>query len=205
MRTFHDYESMGYVRFDNQLPPIIEAFKGSDIVDWHGRIEQSLVNLRKDAEKANNFTYKNRLDAFLETWRQYPIDGSLNRETIEALMTAALQWAREEWDLQSYFLSLHTRLRQLIASEEELPRDIDMDQNPMPSGGGGHGGAGGPPLTPSFGPEEENPDEEGAPPEGAPGEAGAVPGSDQAGNPEDAEGEGAGGNEEIEPEEIPQL
>ncbi len=180
---FTDYESLGTVSFTNATPPVMEAFRGSDIVDWYGRIEQSLINLLNDADKANNHTYADRLRAYLETWREFPIDGSLNRETIEALIAATKQWARENWDLQSYFLSLQTRLRQLVASEEELPRDIDMDQNAGALAGGRGGGGGMPPMSPSFGPQGDEPDMDGEGGEagmpgmggepGAPGEPGA--------------------------------
>lgn len=165
---------MGWVR-PSTSACIPESYRGSDIVDWYGRIEQSIINLLRDAEKSNNSTYEARLKAFLETWQEHPIDGSLNRETIEILLAAAKQWARESWDLQSYFLSLQTRLRQLIASEEELPRDIDMGQNDAALGGGGGGGGGGgmPPMSPSFGPQDGGPEEPGAEGGGGPGDLGA--------------------------------
>lgn len=180
----HDYESLGWVRFHDRMPPVMEAFRGSDIVDWHGRIEQSLVNLLNDADKASNFTYANRIRAFLETWRENPIDGSLNRETVATLSAAAKQWSREDWDLQSYFLSLHTKLRQLIASEEELPRDIDTSKNdPLM---GSHGGAGGaPPMSPSFGPSEGEPE----------GLGGGGGGGGDAMDVGDLEGEGGAGED----------
>ncbi len=201
---FTDYESLGTVSFTNAMPPVMEAFRGSDIVDWYGRIEQSLINLLNDAEKANNHTYSDRLRAYLETWREFPIDGSLNRETIEALIAATKQWARENWDLQSYFLSLQTRLRQLVASEEELPRDIDMDQNAGALAGGRGGGGGMPPMSPSFGPQGEEPDmggeggEAGMPgmggEPGAPGEPGLEGAEGEIGEP--VPGEAPEGEEE---------
>lgn len=192
---FTDYESLGTVTFAGRKPPLLEAFRGSDIVDWYGRIEQSLINLLNDAEKANNHTYAERLRAYLETWREFPIDGSLNRETIDVLIAATKQWARESWDLQSYFLSLQTRLRQLVASEEELPRDIDLNQNEPAMGGGRGGGGGMPPMSPSFGPEKEGPEGMGGlggeAPEGmggseglggeAPEETGEAPGGEEGG------------------------
>lgn len=217
---FHSYEDMGWVR-PSTSACIPESYRGSDIVDWYGRIEQSVINLLRDAEKSNNSTYAARLKAFLETWQEHPIDGSLNRETIEILLAAAKQWARESWDLQSYFLSLQTRLRQLIASEEELPRDIDMGNDPLGGGGGGGGRGGGggmPPMSPSFGPQGEEPGDlggGGGGPEdaglgGEAGEAGAggdMPGAEGAevppglGAEADAEAAGGGEAEEEEPEE----
>lgn len=182
---FSSYEDMGWVRF-NVSPYLPEAYRGSDIVDWHGRIEQSLVNLLNDAEKASNTTYANRIRAFLETWRENPIDGSLNRETIVTLSAAAKQWSREDWDLQSYFLSLHTKLRQLIASEEELPRDVDTSRNdPLAGTSGGAGGS--PPMSPSFGPTGGAPDDLGDLGGGG-GGGGAGAGGDLGGDMMGAEG-----------------
>jgi len=150
--SFHDYENLGRISFHQARACLLESYRGSDIVDWHGRIEQSLVNLLHDAEKANNRTYAERIRTFMETWREHPIDGSLNRETLDLLSAASKQWSRESWDLQSYFLSLNTKLRQLIASEEELPRDVDASGNDSAMvGGGGGSSAGG--MPPSFGPE----------------------------------------------------
>ena len=195
---FTDYESLGTVNFAGHTPPVLEAFRGSDIVDWYGRIEQSLINLLNDAEKANNHTYAERLRAYLETWREFPIDGSLNRETIDVLIAATKQWARESWDLQSYFLSLQTRLRQLVASEEELPRDIDLSQNEPAMGGGRGGGGGMPPMSPSFGPESEAPEGMGGgeAPEGMGGpEDMGGPGGEAPEGMGEAPGEEGGGEE----------
>ena len=161
-----------------------------------------------DAEKANNYTFANRLRTFLKTWKDNPIDGSLNRETIMLLASAADQWSADPWDLQTYFLSLRTSLNKLVASEEELPRDVDMNQNEPPmGGGGGHGGGGGgPPMSPAFGPEKEEPGagatEMGGEPgaAGAPGEELGLGGEEGGVEPGEAEGEGLGGPE---PEEEP--
>lgn len=157
----NSYEDLGHVAFHRTTLPVLEAYRGADIVNWYGQIEQSLVRMIRDAENANNTTYGNRLSAYLRTWRNHPIDGSINRETLDVLHAAARQWAEEEWDFQSFFLGLSSSLSQLIASEEELPRGVDMDQNEPPGGGGGHGGGGGgggkPPMPADFGPQDGAP------------------------------------------------
>ena len=191
-RTYEDLATVSYTKY------VAEAYKGSDIVDWYGRIEQSLVRMIRDADTANNDTYSNRLTAYLRTWRNHPIDGSINRETVDVLHAAARQWAEEDWDFQTYFLGLSSSLSQLIASEEELPRGADMEQNEPPSGG--HGGGGGSPPVPSdFGPQSEAPGgEEGLGGDGGGGGGGLGAGAGGPGGPA-----GQQGAEEPQPGEEP--
>lgn len=224
MNSFQDYESMGYLNFRQKRPDLLEAYAGTEIVKWHGRIERQLVNLLTDAEKGRNYTYADKLREFLKIWRANEITGSINRETLEVLKAAADVLSVDTWDMAAYFGSLRDQLRVLIASEEQLPRNADMGNEPMAGGMGG--GAGGPPMAPSFGPEEAPPGGEGGaggpggmPPggpggpegQGAPGEAGAtMPGEEPI--PGEGEAPGAepgapapdeGTEDTIEPEEMP--
>lgn len=220
MNTFHDYESMGMLDFSTRQPVLIEAFAGTAIVAWHGKIERQLVNLLNDAEKGRNFTYADKLREFLKIWRANEITGSINRETLEVLKSASDILSVDQWNLSAYFGSLKDQLKVLIASEEQLPRGMEEPGNEPFAGGGG--GRGGPPMSPTFGAEEEpppggggggggampgmEPGAEGAPGEVPPGEAppGEVPGEEEAPGaepgapaPEDTE------LETPEPEEMP--
>lgn len=190
MNSFHDYESMGYIRFNNREPELCETYSGTSIVQWHGRIERQLINHLADAEKGRNFPYADKLREFLKIWRSNEISGSINRETLEVLKSAADMLSVDTWDMASYFSSLRDQLRVLLASEEELPRGIDMNQND-PFAGGGGGGGGAPPMSPAFGAEEEPPPggEEVPPggPEGVPppGTEGGEPGGPEGATPEE--------------------
>lgn len=191
MNTVHDYESMGHIRLYNWEPELLETYSGTSIVQWHGKIERQLVNMLTDAEKGRNFTYADKVREFLKIWRSNEISGSINRETLETLKSAADMLSVDTWNLASYFSSLRDQLRVLIASEEELPRGVDMNQNDPFAGGGGGGGA--PPMSPAFGAEEEPPPgAEGEMPPGGP--EGEVP-------PPGAEGGEPGGPEGMPPED----
>ena len=191
METAHDYETLAFIRFDNREPCLIETYQGTAIVQWHGKIERQLVNMLADAEKGRNFTYADKVREFLKIWRSNEITGSINRETLETLKSAADMLSVDTWNLASYFSSLRDQLRVLVASEEELPRGVDMNQNdPFAGMSGPGGGAGAPPMAPAFGPDEEPP-KEGAP---APGAEGEVP-------PPGTEGGEPGGPKGVPPEE----
>lgn len=193
MKTLHDYESMGHIRFSNLEAILIETYSGTSIVQWHGKIERQLVNFLADAEKGRNFPYADKLREFLKIWRSNEINGSINRETLETLKSASDMLSVDTWDMASYFSSLRDQLRVLIASEEELPRGVDMNQNDPFAGGGGGGGA--PPMSPAFGAEEEPPPgAEGEMPPGAEGGEGEVP-------PPGTEGGEPGGPEGVPPNE----
>jgi hypothetical protein len=194
MNTVHDYESMGHIRFNNREPDLLETYSGTSIVQWHGKIERQLVNFLADAEKGRNYPYADKIREFLKIWRSNEINGSINRETLETLKSASDMLSVDTWDMASYFSSLRDQLRVLIASEEELPRGVDMNQNDPFAGGGGGGGA--PPMSPAFGAEEEPPPgAEGEVPPGGPEGAGGAP------PPPGAEGGEPGGPEGIAPEE----
>jgi len=188
MNTFHDYESFGNVDFSRHSAVILETYSGTEIIKWHGRITDQLVKMTEEAEKGRNFPYADKVREFLKTWRANEITGSINRETLEVLKAAADMLAVDSWNFRSYFHSLATQLKVLIGSEEQLPRDVDMNQNDPAAG---MGGGGGPPISPSFGPE-------GKPGEGGPGEPGAPGGPEgtpppggEAGAPGGAPGPGA--------------
>lgn len=183
MNTVHDYETLGLINFNNREPVLLESWSGTEIVRWHGKIEQQVMGLLADAEKGRNWTYADKLREFLTVWRQHEITGSINRETLETLSATARLLGVDNWNLSSYFLSLATQLKVLIASEEQLPRGVDMNQN-EPMAGGGGAGRGAPPMSPAFGPEEEAP----------PGAEGGVGGPGGAGG-----GGGAGSTEPVEP------
>jgi len=181
MNTYHDYESMGLLDLSIRRAELVEAFAGTAVVGWHGKIERQLVNLLNDAEKGRNYAYADKVREFLKIWRANEITGSINRETLEILKSAADILSVDQWNLSAYFGSLKDQLKVLIASEEQLPRGAEDTGNEPFAGGGGGGGA--PPMAPSFGPDEE------APP-GAEGGAGGG-------------GGGAGGGVPMPGEEVP--
>lgn len=174
--TYHDYESMGYLDLSLRRAELLEAFAGTAIVAWHGKIERQLVNLLTDAEKGRNYAYADKIREFLKIWRANEITGSINRETLEVLKSAADILSVDQWNLGAYFGSLKDQLKVLIASEEQLPRGMEEPGN-EPFAGTGGGGHGAPPMAPDFGPEE------GPGGEGAPGGGGGMPGGGGPGGP----------------------
>lgn len=194
--TFHDYESMGYLDFSLRRAELYEAFAGTAIVAWHGKIERQLVNLLTDAEKGRNYAYADKIREFLKIWRANEITGSINRETLEVLKSAADILSVDQWNLGAYFGSLKDQLKVLIASEEQLPRGMEEPGN-EPFAGTGGGGHGAPPMAPDFGPEEGPPGGEGGP--GGPG--GGGPGGAMPGGPEGEMPGGMPGEEPIPGEE----
>lgn len=159
MSSFHDYESFGTLNFRQASPSLYESFSGVSIVDWYGRIERQIQNMVEDAVKGRNKPYEDRLRNFLKIWRDNEIDGSLNREPIDILAATCDTLAVDStWTCSNFFSVLRDRLRAIVASEEQLPRDVDMNANDPLRGGGGAGGAGAPPvLNPDFGPTQDGP------------------------------------------------
>lgn len=155
MNSYHDYESMGMLDFSIRTAGLCEAFAGTSVVSWHGRIERQLVNLLNDAEKGRNYAYADKLREFLKIWRANEITGSINRETLEILKSASDILSVDQWNLATYFGSLKDQLKVLIASEEQLPRGMEEPGNDPFAGGGG--GRGAPPMSPAFGPKEKPP------------------------------------------------
>lgn len=183
MSHYHDYESLAWLDFKLYRPvELTEAYSGTAVVGWYGKIERQLVNLLRDAVSGQNYPYSDKIREFLKTWRENQITGSINRETLKSLEAPARQLAVDNWNLSDYFSSLKDQLNILIASEEQLPRGMEEPGNePLPGGGGG--GGGGPPMSPSFGAEDEAPG-------GAGGAGGEMPGAGGApGGPGGAPGE----------------
>ncbi len=177
--NIHDYESFGMLSsFDRSKPSLCEAYSGAQIVGWYGNIQHQVERVLDEQEASRNYVYADKLRQFLKVWRENEIDGSMNRETLEVLKTACEMLSVDEWSLRNYFSALRDQLRKLIASEEELPRGVDMDQNADFLGGGGGGGSA-PPLNPDFGPEEKPPGDLGGAPGAQPGVQPAA-GSDAA-------------------------
>jgi len=187
MKNFcDDYESMGFIDFSVNRPPLCESFAGTAIVRWQGKIEGQLVNLLNDAEKGKNYVYADKLREFIKIWRANEITGSINRETLEILKSATDILAVDQWEMNGYFRSLRDQLKVLIASEEQLPRGMEEPGNDPMAGGHGGGGGGAPPMSPSFGAQEKPPGGGGG--MGGPGELG-----DLGGGPEGMGGPGEEG------------
>jgi hypothetical protein len=128
MTQFYDYESMGRYQVLQEAVPLYEAYAGTDIVSWYGSIERQLIGLETDYKNLKNQEYADKIHTFLQTWRDNPITGSMNIETLELLMNAAAQNAIDPWKLANYFSNLRDQLRKLIAAQEELP----IDTQPQP-------------------------------------------------------------------------
>ena len=172
-----DYESWGQEQIiaDQEQPMLLEAYQGAQIVAWYGNIERQISGLIERYESTRNFPYVDKLRAFLNTWRQYPITGSINRETLDPLESACNILAVDSWKLSNFYSNLRDQIRKLIASEEQLPRIPSAE--PMNTGGGGSRASSvssspakeeQPPSE--FGPEEKSPAGATAPTAGAPEE-----------------------------------
>lgn len=157
MRDHNMWEWAGW-----KAPPVCEAYQGQEIVAWHGRIERQLMDDIEEYEAARNPGYADKLRAFLQSWRQHQITGSINVETLDALLTAAEVLAVDPWKMQNYFSNLRDQLRKLKASVEELPVDAFSAARESPA----------PPMGPPPGPEPE--------PEGAAGGGPAGGGAEEA-------------------------
>lgn len=175
MKTVNDYESLAVVGerilHDSEPPELLsETLAGSQVVGWYSQIEDFLQKQLDNQEAARNHENADRLRAFLNTWRENELTGSISVDQLRPLKAAAEQGAAVKSGLRTIFTSILRNLRKLIADEEQLPRGVDTDQlNPM-AGGLGRGA---PPMSPDFGPEEQ-------PPPGMEGELGQ-PGEEGAG------------------------
>jgi hypothetical protein len=164
-----DYESMGVGPSVATLIPlperpsgrlagmqIFEAYAGTAVVSWYGNIERQIIGMENEYRNANNTDYADKLHQFLMTWRDNPLTGSINIETLQVLEAAAAQNAVDPWKLANYFSNLRDSLRKLIAAQEELPM-VEPDQQ-----GGGANRRKAKPQPPSdFGPTAEPPPEDG--------------------------------------------
>jgi hypothetical protein len=153
MKSFHSYEDWGASR-GLALPEVCEAYSGDSIVGWYGAIKAQLSRMIDEQEKNRNQEYADKLTAFLKTWRNNELTGSINIETVEVLKATASQLAVDKWNLRSYFENLETSLSRLVADQEQLPTGVDTKQN---MGVGGGAGFSAPPMGNDFGPEEEPP------------------------------------------------
>jgi len=117
-------------------------------------IEDFLQRKLDDQEAARNYENADRLRAFLNTWRDNELTGSISVDQLRPLKAAAEQASAIKSSLRPIFTSILRNLRKLIADEEELPRGIDQNAND-PMAGGGMGAA--PPMSPDFGPDKEKP------------------------------------------------
>jgi hypothetical protein len=156
-----DYESFEYWPRGTK-PVLLEVYSGQEIVGWHGRIERQIMDDIEEYEAARNPGYADKLRAFLQIWRQHPLTGSINVETVDSLLSATEFAAVDPWKMQKYFSNLRDQLRMLKASVEELPVDAfsAAHSGPTPPMGPPPGA---PPEEPA--PAEEKPEAPGAPPE----------------------------------------
>lgn len=127
---------------------IAEAFKGTAIVAWQGKIERQLQDMVSENTESRNHAYADKLRAYLELWRSNPLNGSINVETIDSLLSGAEVPAVDNWKYNNYFSNLRDKLRQLKASVEELPMSDTVPPDER-------GPSSSPPS--SFGPTDEPP------------------------------------------------
>jgi hypothetical protein len=146
MKTIYDYETLwrSMLQLDGKTP-LLEAFRGVDVVRWHSQIERSLLDFIEKYEGARNSAYTDKLREYLKQWRGHRLDGSINRETVELLLAPTEILSVDNWSLDRFFMGVADGLRVLIASEEELPR-MPTD-NAKPPGKPGKAAA-------DFGPEK---------------------------------------------------
>ena len=128
---------------------LTEAYKGTDLVGWHGKIERHLNELREKYDSQKNRDQADKIAEFLRMWRAHPITGSINIEDITPLEASASTLAVDKWKLSGYFTALRDRLRAIIASAQELP---DGAEPPPATGRSTRMSPGRPPST--FGAEK---------------------------------------------------
>src|SRR4051812_818171 len=102
---YHDYESFWMGPRPALQFPMLEAYRGVDVVKWWGQIENTLIDNIEKYVAVRNKEYVDKLEAFLRVWREHKIDGSINRETLDALESATEVLAVSDWDLDKYFRS----------------------------------------------------------------------------------------------------
>jgi len=145
----HSYEDLAHIGGASR-PELLEAYKGADIVAWHGKVERQLSKFIDDYVAAANPAYVDKLREFLKIWRENEITGSINREDIETLLSATEMLAVDTWRLRDYFSNLRDQLRRLRASVEELPTlPDDSEYSSM------RGAVRDVPPTQMFGPEKK--------------------------------------------------
>lgn len=166
---FHDYESLGAasLMITAQRPPVLEYYSGTAIVGWYGNIEGQLTRMEERYRSARNDDYADKIHTFLLTWKSHPITGSMNVETLDLLEASSAQLAADDWQQREYFRSLRDRLRQIIASYEQLPSPGDEPvtrRRLKPSEGPGGPAGDGPEAGETPGAPEGAPETAGRPP-----------------------------------------
>ena len=116
------YEDLGAfsARRPNR-PTLLEGWRGSQVVEWYGSIERQLESLQREASAAENKDVEAKVYAYLKTWRENELTGSVNVETVNALLAGSSILAVDRWNLSNYFSQLRDQLRRLKSSLEELP------------------------------------------------------------------------------------
>ena len=145
------YHEARAVRF----PIILEAYRGTAVVEWWGRIERQLVDMVNRFETTRDLESKAKAETMLGIWRKNQITGSVNIETVNTLLSASEVLSVDKWNQSNYFAALRDSLRKLVAGQEELP---PLEQVDKPRGGPGGGGGGAPNQPIEPGPEPEPPE-----------------------------------------------
>lgn len=198
--TFNSYEDWAW---SNTAPEprseLIEGWSPPKIVRWAEMIGFKLKDMIKKAEADRTPEYQKLLTDFEQAWTRDPITADLNVETLQSLANQARLLADMSWPQASYFQGLVASLKELEAwqsTANTMPEDPNANMGMV-----GGAGAGGPPLNPDFGPQDEKPPAPGAgEEEPAPGGEGELPGEPAPGT---APAGGAGGPPEGRPGRMP--
>jgi hypothetical protein len=102
-------------------PPVLEGYRGTDVVGWYGQIERQLVNMVQRFQTSRNYEAKAQAQVALDTWRENELTGSINTDTVKTLIAMAETLSVVNWNESNYFAGLRDSLRRLRASQEELP------------------------------------------------------------------------------------
>jgi len=174
----YDYESLGEASMMPLRLPVLEDYTGVQIVGWYGKVGTEMRKKRDHYERSGNRPLADKLSAFLRTWENNPVTGSINRETLEMYKAASLVLGNDtNHDIGSFFRALTTEIDKVIAQTEQLP-PAEGDSTATPTGRAGKSFSSGP-LT-SFGGEEGPPVPE---PEGGPAEPEGGPEAPQGNEP----------------------
>jgi hypothetical protein len=149
--------------------PVVEAYSGVEVVSWYGNIERQQIGMEQEYRNQDNNEYADKIHNFLLTWRNNPITGSMNVETLEVLEASSSQLAVDSWKLANYYSNLRDQLRKLIASQEELPIGAE---DPTVGAAPKRGAKRSPRPPADFGPNATPP---GGAPAPGPGEGGEAP------------------------------
>ena len=182
----HSYHSWDDLAWATAAPPessVMEGWSPPSIARWYSTLTFQIQDLVRKAEAARTPVHEERLRDFLEkVWKANPIDENVNIEAVEAVLKATEKLADMDWPQASYFRGLTSSLVELRAwqaTQGTVPANPEQNADMI---GGGAGGSM-PPLTPDFGPQEEEPT-------GAPEETPEEPGKEPELPGEPAPGEG---------------